>query len=66
MESLLVDSEPLAQNNWFTTNDLLELGIRDLFITSTNQLLLYPLMIHKVDFVNEERFLQSFPYILLH
>lgn len=66
MGSLLVDSEPLAQNNWFTTNDLLELGIRDLFITSTNQLLLYPLMIHKVDFVNEERFLQSFPYILLH
>lgn len=64
-DSLLVDPEPLLQNTWLTANELLELKRRDSFITTTGQLLLYPIIIRKVDFISGERILQSFPYILL-
>ncbi|MGC9778210.1 MAG: helix-turn-helix domain-containing protein [Candidatus Heimdallarchaeota archaeon] len=64
-DPLLVDVESKAQNNWFTANELLESDRRDSFITSSGQLLLYPIMIRKIDFISGERLLQSFPYILL-
>lgn len=64
-DPLLVDSDPVKQNTWLTTNDLLELSKDDSFLTSTGQLLLYPIMIRKIDFQTGERILQSFPYILL-
>ena len=64
-DPMLVDPEPLAQNTWLTANDLLESNRRDSFIDSTGQLLLYPIMIRKSDFITGERILQSFPYILL-
>ncbi|NPE09047.1 MAG: helix-turn-helix domain-containing protein [Asgard group archaeon] len=64
-DPLLVDSDPLKQNTWLTTNDLLELSKNDSFLTSTGQMLLYPIMIRKIDFQTGERILQSFPYILL-
>ena len=64
-DPFLVDSEPLKQNTWFTANGLLESKQNNLFQIPTGQLLLYPLMIRKIDFVSGERLLQSFPYILL-
>ena len=64
-DPFLVDSEPLKQNTWFTANSLLESKQNNLFQIPTGQLLLYPLMIRKIDFVSGERLLQSFPYILL-
>ena len=64
-DPLLVDSDPVKQNTWLTANDLLELSKNDTFLTSTGQLLLYPIMIRKIDFQTGERILQSFPYILL-
>jgi len=64
-DPLLVDPEPLVQNTWLTANELLESGRRDSFTTPEEQLLLYPLMIRKIDFISGERILQSFPYILL-
>ncbi len=64
-DPLLVDSDPVKQNAWQTANDLLELSKNDSFLTSTGQLLLYPIMIRKIDFQTGERILQSFPYILL-
>ncbi|MCE7744114.1 MAG: helix-turn-helix domain-containing protein [Candidatus Heimdallarchaeota archaeon] len=64
-DPLLVDSDPVKQNTWQTANDLLELSKNDSFLTSTGQLLLYPIMIRKIDFQTGERILQSFPYILL-
>lgn len=64
-DSMLVDPEPLTQNTWLTANDLLEFNRSDSFIDSTGQLLLFPIMIRKSDFVTGERILQSFPYILL-
>jgi len=65
-DPFLVDSEPLKQNTWLTANGLLESKQNNLFQTPTSQLLLYPLMIRKIDFVSGERLLQSFPYILLN
>ena len=65
-DPLLVDSNPVKQNTWLTANDLLELSKNDSFLTSTGQLLLYPIMIRKIDFQTGERILQSFPYILLN
>jgi len=64
-DPFLVDSEPLKQNTWLTANGLLESKQNNLFQTPTSQLLFYPLMIRKIDFVSGERLLQSFPYILL-
>jgi len=64
-DPFLVDPEPFEQNTWLTANELLESGRRDSFITFEGQLLLYPLMIRKIDFISGERILQSFPYILL-
>lgn len=64
-DPLLMDPEPLAQNTWFTANELLELGRRDSYTTQGKQLLLYSIMIRKIDFLTGERILQSFPYILL-
>ena len=64
-DPMLVDPEPLAQNTWLTANDLLESNRRDSFIDSTGQLLLYPIMIRKSDFITGKRILQSFPYIRL-
>lgn len=64
-DPLLMDSEPFKQNTWLTTNDLLELGQNEAFLASSGQLLLYPIMIRKNDFISGERIIQSFPYILL-
>ncbi len=64
-DPLLVDIEPARPNQWFTANELIEGDRRDSFITPENQLLLYPIMIRKNDFITGERILQSFPYILL-
>lgn len=64
-DPFLVDTEPLKQNTWLTANGLLESKQNNLFQTPTSQLLFYPLMIRKIDFVSGERLLQSFPYILL-
>ena len=64
-DPLLVDPEPLVQNTWLTANDLLESDLRDSFIISIGQLLLYPIIIRKNDFITGERILQSFPYINL-
>ncbi|MGC9778326.1 MAG: helix-turn-helix domain-containing protein [Candidatus Heimdallarchaeota archaeon] len=64
-DPMLVDPEPIKQNTWLTANDLLESNRRELFITPTGHLLLYPIMVRKGDFVTGERILQSFPYILL-
>lgn len=65
-DPLLVDNEPAKPNQWLTANNLLEEDRRDSFITPENQLLLYPIMIRKIDFITGERILQSFPYILLN
>ena len=64
-DPFLLDVEPKVQNTWLTANELLETRQNKLFITPTEQLLLYPIMIRKTDFVSGERILQSFPYILL-
>lgn len=65
-DPLLVDPEPLKPNTWLTANELLESNRRDSYITPTEQLLLYPIMIRKHDFISGERILQSFPYILVN
>lgn len=65
-DPLLVDVEPVKTNQWFTANNLLELSKNDSFLTATGQLLLYPIMIRKIDFQTGKRILQSFPYILLN
>ncbi len=65
-DPLLIDNEPAKPNQWLTANDLLEEDRRDSFITPESQLLLYPIMIRKIDFITGERILQSFPYILLN
>lgn len=63
---MLVDPEPLEQNQWMTANELLESGKKEMFLSLANQLLLYPVMIRKIDFCSGERIIQSFPYILLN
>ena len=64
-DPLLVDPEALEQNFWITANKLIETNRNDSFISSSDQLFLYPIMIRKIDFITGERLLQSFPYILL-
>ena len=65
-DPLLLDPEPLIENTWVTANDLIEQDKRELFQTATKNLLLYPIMIRKIDFISGERIIQSFPYILLN
>ena len=65
-DPLLLDLTPTVQNTWVTANELLEKETRDKFQTEAERLLLYPIIIRKVDFITGERILQSFPYILLN
>ena len=65
-DPLLLDPTPAVQNTWLTANELLKKRQGDKFQTETGRLLLYPIMLRKVDFVLGERIIQSFPYILLN
>jgi len=64
-DPLLFDAEPLAKNTWLTANELHESKLNESFMTPKGQLLLYPIMVRKNDFITGERVLQSFPYIPL-
>jgi len=64
-DPLLLDPTPLKQNTWVTANELLEQEQKEKFLTATGHLLLYSILIRKVDFITGERILQSFPYIVL-
>jgi transcriptional regulator with XRE-family HTH domain len=64
-DPLLFDTQPTKKNNWLTANELLVRSTQEKFFSQTNQLLLYPIMIRKIDFITGERIIQSFPYLLL-
>jgi len=70
-DPLLLDPEPTPMNDWLTANKILEsdsLKIESFIDLETLTFNLYPLLVHKIDFVrtkDSDRVLSRFPFIVL-
>ncbi len=69
-DPLLFDVEPLQVNKWLNANDLIqqEQG-NEIFLSDSQQLKLYPIMIRRIDFVRKkpsDRIMARFPFLVIN
>ncbi|MGC9780059.1 MAG: hypothetical protein HZR80_12510 [Candidatus Heimdallarchaeota archaeon] len=68
-DPIFFDSEPLPVNQWLNANELIEKGqAKQIFLSDTEMLNLYPIMVRKSDFVRvktSDRIMARFPFVVL-